>query len=239
MHDLENIGPRIIIKFSDSFFITESVFVALICAIILIILFVWLGSGLKKIPGKKQVIAEFIVKFVYNLTRDNMGKQNEVYAPYIGTLIIWCAFMNMGGLFGLRPATADINTTFALAIATFLIIQGGSIKAHGVGGYLKHFLDPYPFMLPIKIIEEVSFPISLSFRLFGNIFGGCIVMALFFQLMEFVSEQLMKLPIPLFQAVIPLPLNLFFDVFEPILQAFIFTTLTMAFVSKAVTVHDK
>jgi F-type H+-transporting ATPase subunit a len=96
--------------------------------------------------------------------------------------------------------------------------------------------EPYPFMYPIKIIEEISFPISLSFRLFGNILGGVIVMALVMSLFTYISEQLLHLPIPLFMAVLPLPMNAFFDIFEPVLQAFIFTMLTMAFISNAIAV---
>jgi F-type H+-transporting ATPase subunit a len=194
----------------------------------------WLGSGLKKIPGRKQVVAELIVKMVYNFTKSTMGKENLAYAPYVGTIILWIALSNMAGMFGFRPPTTDINMTFALGSVTFILIQRAAIRSAGIKGYLAHFAEPYPFMVPVKIIEEIAFPVSLSFRLFGNILGGYIIVALFMNLMSFVSEGLLHLPIPLFEAVMPLPLNAFFDIFEPLLQAFIFTILTMAFVSKAI-----
>ena len=92
-------------------------------------------------------------------------------------------------------------------------------------------------MFPIKIIEDVAFPISLAFRLFGNITGGMIVMALAFQGLESLSRNLGS-KIPFLQFLIPLPLNLFFDVFETILQAFIFTMLTMSFVTMATMGHE-
>jgi F-type H+-transporting ATPase subunit a len=234
MHDLTHIGPRIIIKFSDGFFITETVFFAVIIAIVLAVVLCLLARKLTKVPGRSQVIAELIVKTVYNLVENTMGKHCMAYAPYIGTLFLFLVLCNMGGLFGIRPPTSDINFTFACAGITFILIQRASIKSHGFIGYLKHFGDPYPFLVPIKIIEEISFPISLSFRLFGNIFGGVIIMALLFQLMEFLSEKVAHLPFPLFQAILPLPGNFFFDIFEPILQAFIFSMLTMAFIAKGI-----
>jgi F-type H+-transporting ATPase subunit a len=103
--------------------------------------------------------------------------------------------------------------------------------------------EPYPFMFPLKVIEEISLPVSLSFRLFGNIFGGVIIMALIFGGLHSASEALLGgIPfigeIPWLQAVIPLPANAFFDIFEPLLQAFIFTMLTMVFVSMAVVSHE-
>jgi F-type H+-transporting ATPase subunit a len=149
----------------------------------------------------------------------------------------------MLGMVGFRPTTADVNMTFALALSTFLIIQYNGFKTMGFVGKIKHMSDPYPFMFPLKIIEELSFPISLGFRLFGNILGGVIIMALIFNGLEWVTEQILgSIPvigsIPWLQAVIPLPFNFFFDIFEPVLQAFIFTMLTMVFVSMAVVSHE-
>jgi F-type H+-transporting ATPase subunit a len=132
--------------------------------------------------------------------------------------------------------------TFALAGTTFFLVQFNGFRSMGFVGKLKHMASPLPFMFPLKVIEEISFPISLSFRLFGNIFGGVIIMALVLNGLEWVSEAIFgSIPliggIPWLQAVIPLPVNLFFDIFEPILQAFIFTTLTMVFVSMEVVRH--
>lgn len=238
MHDLSNIGPRIIIKFGDSgVYITESVIWAAIVALVLIVLTFWLTKNMEKVPRGKQVVAETIVEFVYNLTGSIMGKSAEKYAPYIGTLFMFLLVGNSLGLFGFRPVTADVNTTFALAAITFILIQRQAIKSYGIRGKLKEMCEPYPFMFPLKIIEQVSFPISLGFRLFGNILGGAIVMALIFNALGAASEAL-NLPIPLLEAVIPLPFNLFFDVFEPILQAFIFTMLTMVFISMEIYIQE-
>jgi F-type H+-transporting ATPase subunit a len=167
-----------------------------------------------------------------------MGKHCMAFAPFIGTLFLFLIVSNALGLIGFRPVTADLNTTFALAILIFFIIQFNAIRSGGIKHYLHHFAEPYPFMVPIKIIEEFTFPLSLSFRIFGNILAGVIVMALVFTGLGYLSEEIIGLPIPLFEAVIPLPLNAFFDIFEPILQAFVFSMLTMAFIAKAIVVHD-
>ncbi|MDR2296474.1 MAG: F0F1 ATP synthase subunit A [Clostridiales Family XIII bacterium] len=243
-HDLNNIGPRVIVQFGDSgIYITETVIYGWIVAAVLILLALWSAHNLRRIPKGKQVIAEFAVRTIYNLVIGTMGKHCEKFAPYMGTLFLFLILGNMLGLFGLRPTTADVNMTFALSGATFLIIQYNGFKTMGFAGKLKHMADPYPFMFPLKLIEELSFPISLSFRLFGNIFGGVIIMALIFNGLHGLSEAIFgRIPfigeIPWLQAVIPLPANAFFDIFEPVLQAFIFTMLTMVFVSMAVVTHE-
>lgn len=232
MHDLENLGVRKIIGFADGkVFITETVLFGMIVAVVLIVLAFFLTSRLEKVPRGKQIIAETIVDFIYNLVGNNMGKHNLRFAPYIGTLIIYLVFCNATGLFGVRPVTADVNITFAMSTITFMVIQASSIRANGLLGYGKHMCKPYPFMLPLNIIEQISLPVSLGFRLFGNITGGMIIMAMAFTALGHACHSL-HLPIPILEAVIPLPLNLFFDVFEPVLQAYIFTMLTMTFLAK-------
>jgi F-type H+-transporting ATPase subunit a len=171
-----------------------------------------------------------------------MGRHCEKFAPYMGSLFLFLILCNMLGLFGFRPATADVNMTFALAGTTFFLVQFNGFKSMGFIGKIKHMSSPLPFMFPLKIIEEISFPISLGFRLFGNILGGVIIMALVFNGLEWISESVFgAIPgigeIPWLQAIIPLPANFFFDIFEPILQAFIFTMLTMVFVSMEVVRH--
>ncbi len=237
MHDLSNLGPRIILGFGDgSIFVTETVFFAIIIAIAMTILAFWMTHNMQRQPKGKQVVAEFIVQGIYKLVEDTMGKHNSNFAPYIGTLFIFLLFSNSLGIFGFRPVTADVNTAFALALTTAFLMQYNGFKTMGFIGKIKHMSSPYPFMFPLKVIEELSFPISLGFRLFGNILGGAIVMALVFTSLETASEAL-HLPIPILQAVIPLPANFFFDIFEPILQAFIFTMLTMVFISMEIVIH--
>ncbi|MEG0918785.1 MAG: F0F1 ATP synthase subunit A [Anaerovoracaceae bacterium] len=237
MHDLNNLGPRIVLKIGDNFYLTETFFLGLIVAVVLVVGALFLASRLEKVPKGKQIIAELIVEKIYGLVNETMGKNGIKYAPYIGTIFGFLILGNALGLFGLRPMTADVNMTFALAIMTFLVIQAQAIKSYGVRGKLKEMCDPYPFMFPLKIIEQVSLPISLAFRLFGNIFGGAIVMALIMKALGAASNAL-HLPVPALQAILPLPANLFFDVFEPLLQAYIFTMLTMVFIAMEIIVAE-
>lgn len=238
MHDLNNLGPRII-NYIGGIGITETVYFGIIVAVVLIIFCVLSTRNLKDEPKGLQAVAELIVETVYNMVGNTMGKDKLGFAPYIGTLFLFLILGNMLGLFGLRPTTSDVNMTFALALLTFILIQANSIRSKGLVGYFKHFAEPYPFLIPTNIIEEISFPISLGFRLFGNILAGVIVMALAFNGLGYLSHELLHSNIPWLEAVIPLPLNAFFDIFEPIVQAFIFTMLTMVFITKAMITHDK
>ncbi len=226
------IGPRIIVQFGDSgVFLTETVIFAWIVAAIIIILALWSTRKLEKIPKGKQFWAETVVGAIYKLVEDSMGgKRATSYAPYIGTLFCFLLFGSVLGMFGFRPVTADLNMTLAVAFFTFCIIQYTAIKHHGVKGKLKEMCDPYPFMFPLKIIEQISFPVSLGLRLFGNILAGYIVVHMLLGGLETLSETV-GLPIPLFQALLPLPANMFFDIFEPLLQSFIFVMLSMVFIS--------
>lgn len=238
MHDLNNLGARKIIGFGDgSVFITETVLYSVVVALILIVFALLSTRKMERYPKGLQAVAELIVEFTYKLVGDTMGKHNLSFAPYIGTLFLFLILGNSLGLWGFRPITADVNTTFALSLITFFLIQYNSIKTRTLKGHLKHMAEPYPFMFPLKIIEEISLPISLGFRLFGNILGGMIVMALIFTALGGLSHKL-HLPVPIFEAVIPLPFNIFFDIFEPILQAFIFTMLSMVFIGMAIATHE-
>jgi F-type H+-transporting ATPase subunit a len=241
MINVEHLGARIIIGFGDGeLFITDSTLFGLIVAVIIAILGIWLGSGLEKVPKGKQVVAEFLVEKVYSYTENNMGKENLAYAPYVGTLFGFVFCTSSFGLLGFRPITADLNVTAAFALLTFLMIQVNSIRVHGLKGKLKEMCDPYPFMFPLKIIEEISLPVSLALRLFGNILGGFIVIELWMEFMTWLSSFITD--IPFLRAVTVLPLNLFFDIAEPAIQTFIFTTLTVMNLATAIKVvghgHD-
>ena len=235
--DLSNIGPKIIMSFNGGeVVVTETVFSGAILAGVIAGSALWLARGLKQQPSKKQVVAETLVEFVYNTTRNTMGAHNINFAPYIGTIMLFLVLGNALGLVGLRPITADVNMTFALSTITFFLVQFNSFRSMGLKGKLRHMCEPYAFMFPLKVIEAVSQPISLGFRLFGNILAGVIVMSLIFAGLGGLCHML-SLKIPILQAVIPLPAALFFDVFHPIIQAYIFTMLTMVFISMEILKH--
>ena len=236
MINIDELGARIIFTISigdGNLYITESTVFGVIVAAIIAGLGIWMGSGLKMVPaGKKQIAAEAIVGWIYKFTRENMGRANEGYAPYIGTIFAFILFGSSLGIFGLRPVTADLNVTAALAIMTFMIIQISGIRKLGVKGRLKEMAEPYPFIFPMKVLEELTLPVSLALRLFGNIFGGVIVVDLWMGFMEYLSGLLTD--VPFLRAVTVLPLNGFFDMFEPVIQTYIFTMLTMVNLASAI-----
>ncbi len=229
MLEFSELGPRIILYFGDSnrLFLTESTCLQIILAVILSILGIWLGSNLKKVPKGKQVIAEAIVGWVYNFATNYLGKDNgRKFAPYFGSLIVWLIFANSTGLIGLRPITADLNVTAALALLSFLLIQGAAIKKFGIKGRLDELGDPFYAIMPMTLISEFVLPMTLALRLFGNIFGGMVVVELWLKFMEFLSFKFVSIPI--LRGLTVIPLNLFFDMFEPVVQAYIFVVLTAA-----------
>ena len=226
MLNINELGARIIFSFGDGkLFITESTLFGILIAAFLAILGIWLGSRLETVPRGKQVFAEFIVEWVYKFTEKHMGKANSNFAPYIGTLLAFVFCASSLGVFGVRPITADLNVAFALSIMTMAMIIFNSTRVHGFRGRLKHMCEPYVFMLPLKILEEISLPISLGLRIFGNILGGYIIVELWMHLMTKLSNFFSD--VPFLRAITVLPLNAIFDIAEPAIQTFIFTILTV------------
>ena len=179
-------------------------------------------KSFKMVPDSKfQVMVETLVGIFSDFTSSTMGEKNRGFAYFYGPMFLFILLSNWTGLIGLRPPTADIATTFALSLTTFFMIHGYGVKAQGPG-YFKGFLEPMPLLLPLNIIGELANPISLSFRLFGNILGGTIIMGLFYAMMP-----------PVVKIGIPSILHLYFDVFAGALQTLIFVMLSMTFVSSA------
>lgn len=195
-----------------------------VVTIILIIFALIVNSKIKKAnpneaPSKFLNIVETLVEAIDNLVATTMGPQNKGFVPYILTLALFIAFANLYGLLGFSPPTSDYSVTFALALITFILTQYWSIRnAGGFFGYLKGFTEPMAFLTPLNVIGELANPISLSFRLFGNIMSGGLIMALLYQALGY------------FAPIVTPVLHAYFDVFSGLLQTFIFIMLTMIFV---------
>lgn len=226
-------GPYIVMELPFGIPLSQTVVTTwFLMAIIMILTF--LGTkNLQMIPSKGQIVVETIVGGINGLTAQTMGEKNLHFAPYIGTLLIFIATSNLSGLVGLRPPTADINTTLGLALITFFMIQGFSMYSKGFIGYIKSFFQPIVFMAPLNVIGELATPVSLSFRLFGNITGGLIMMSLLYGALGYVTEAVLHIPIPILQVGIPAFLHIYFDLFAGLIQSFIFSMLTMVFVANA------
>ena len=229
MIDLNERGPRIIVYFgqSNKLYLDECVFYQIIICVVLAVAGILLGRNLQKIPKGKQVLVELFVGWIYQFAENQMGKKyGEKFAPFLGTRILWLVFCSSTGLIGLRPVTADINVTAGLAIVSFVVIQVSAVRELGFRGRIGEMCDPYSFMLPIEIINDITFPATLALRLFGNIFGGMIVVDMWLGLMTRLSLKLCS--VPFLRCLTVIPLNCFFDIFEPLVQAYIFTILTAA-----------
>lgn len=228
-------GPKIIFElpFLDGIPVTETVVNTWLIMLVLVVLSILGTRAMKLIPDGRQNVTEIVVDALNKLTAQTMGEDKMGFAPYMGTLFLMLLFMNLLGLLGLRPPTADLNTTLALAIMTFCMIHFFGAYTKGLGTYLKGFTEPFVFLLPLNIMGELATPISLSFRLFGNIVGGVIVGALAYGGLTSLSTALGLSAFPLFQGGVPVLIHLYFDVFAGVLQSFIFVMLTMVFVSLA------
>lgn len=226
----EGFGPRVVfeifgVQVSET--VTVTWFVML-----LMTLFCFLATRnlkkkeMRKNPKGFQLVGELFVKTVNGMTRQNMGEKNVGFAPYIGTLILFLAIANLVGLIGLRPPTSDLNLTLCLSIITFMLTQFFGLKTKGPGGYIKGFFEPMPFLFPLNVVGELANPVSLGFRIFGNVVAGVIIMSLIYGALGSVLFGVFSLGIPV-------PLHLYFDLFSGLLQSFIFTMLTMVFISGA------
>lgn len=168
-------------------------------------------------PTGFQNIIEAMVEFFHNFVVGSMGERYSYFENWFFGVFAFILFSNISGLLGFRPPTADLATTAAATAATFFLIHFMGIFTQK-GGYFKSYLEPIPLMLPMNIISELSTPISLSFRLFGNILGGFIIMGMVY-----------SLPI-YFKVAIPAVLHVYFDLFAGCLQTVIFVMLSMTFI---------
>jgi F-type H+-transporting ATPase subunit a len=179
-------------------------------------------------PGRLQVFLEEAVTFVYGLVDSNIGPKGRNYVTLVGTMFIFILFGNLMGLVpGLKSPTSNINVTLGCALTVFVYYQFHGFKEQGLVGYVKHFLAPAgapmwiaPIYFPIEIISHFSRVLSLSVRLFGNIFGEDLVILILASIVPFVA------PVPM----------MFLGIITAVLQAFIFAMLTAIYLAGAVVV---
>ena len=170
-------------------------------------------------PGKRQVIIESIVTGLQNMVKGFIGEQGTRYVPYLVTVIIYIGISNIIGLFGMKPPTKDMNVTAALAVMSIVLIEYSGIHAKGVKRWAKGFAQPVAIVAPLNVLEILIRPLSLCMRLFGNVLGAFVIM------------ELLKMLIPV---VLPVPFSLYFDIFDGLIQAYVFVFLTSLFIKEAV-----
>lgn len=199
--------------------VNESTVVTWIIMAALVIISILLTRNLKvENPGKIQLLLESAVTWAYNFFEDIFGKENRRYVPYLITVIIYLAVSNtFVGMLGFKPPTKDLNVTAGLAIMSMFLIEYSGIHKNGIKHWAKHFAEPVGIVAPLNVLEIVIRPLSLCMRLFGNVLGAFVIM------------ELVKYVVPL---ILPIPLSLYFDIFDGLLQAYIFVFLTALFMNE-------
>lgn len=170
-------------------------------------------------PGKKQLALEAFISFLDDFFTDILGKEGRRYIPYLISTAIYIGVANLIGLLGFKPPTKDLNVTAALAIMSLFLIYYAGFHKKGTKGFLKSFAEPMPIVTPINIMEIAIRPISLCMRLFGNVIGSFVIM------------ELLKIIMP---AVLPVPFSLYFDIFDGLIQTYVFVFLTSLFIKEQI-----
>jgi F-type H+-transporting ATPase subunit a len=201
--------------------LTDAVIVTWVSVIPFILFWVWIASRREKIPTGRQMVSESIVKLFMDLCRNNglSEKQAEQVAPMIGSICFFLIACNLSSVFKIPPPAKNIAFPIAMAFFTITYVLVTAIRFVGIRGFWRSLISPTPVMLPFKILDYLIKPVSLSLRLFGNIFGA-------FILMEFLY-----IIVPI---IVPGVFGLWFDIADGLLQAVIFMYLTASYIGEIV-----
>jgi F-type H+-transporting ATPase subunit a len=204
----------------------------LVLAIILA-LAVWVRLHLaEERPRGVQNVLEYVFDFINGFVADNLGSERtRAIGPLAVALFLFILIANYLDLLpipGFRSPTGDLNTTAGLALMVFILVQFLGTRARGTGGYVKHFFQPFAALAPLEVIMELTKPVTLAFRLFGNIFAGEVLIIVFAALLAGF------LPAEAFAHSFAVGLGLFVGV----IQAFIFTVLTVAYIGIATSSEE-
>ena len=169
--------------------------------------------------SKRQAILETAVVTMDNFFKDLLGEAGKQYVPYLITVALYIACSNVIGVFGVKPPTKDLDVTAALALMSIVLIEYAGVRARGGAGFLKSLAAPTPIMTPMNILEIAIRPTSLCMRLFGNVLGAFVIM------------ELLKLVVPVF---VPAVFSLYFDLFDGLIQTYVFVFLTSLFMKESI-----
>lgn len=195
----------------------DTIFTTWLTALIVFLVVFAASRGKKLVPTGVQNCVEILVEGLLSQFEKNVGPKYRQVVPALLTLFLFILTANQLGLLPTEHLTAsptsDINTTLGLALAVTLLIHVLFIANQGVGKWIKHFFEPFPVFVFINLVEEISRPVTLAMRLFGNILA---------------SEILLELLYALCPWLIPI-IWIAFSVFVGCVQAYIFTTLSSVY----------
>ncbi len=200
--------------------VAESVVVTWIIMAVLVALSLFLTHGMK-VTGisKRQAFTEWAVTSLEKIVQGFVGEEGRAYVPYLATVLVYIGTANLVGMFGFKSPTKDMNVTAALAIMSIILIEAAGIRHRGAKGWLHSFAEPVAIVAPINVLEVFIRPLSLCMRLFGNVLGAFVVM------------KLIEAVVPV---VVPMAFSLYFDVFDGLIQAYVFVFLTSLFIKEAI-----
>lgn len=215
-----------------TWFIHQSILIWMGVGVFVTILLCIAGQKFKhadptKAPKGALLIFEQLVNACSMVVGGNLNKKTWKYLPFLGTIMVMMVISNLMGLIGLQSPTSNLSVCITLVIMMFILIHGTDIKIHGIKGKFKAWLDPVPLLLPLNVIGDLAFPMSLTLRLFGNMLGGTIIIALLYLMIQ----SLMPFSAVLFVAT-PF-LHMYFDIFTAFMQTYIFFMLATFFLGDA------
>lgn len=230
-----------VFKFMGLNFELSGIIGSTLMALAVLFICIWLSRKVEMKPNKRQNVFEYLLDFTNGIVKDNVSdvdaqKHLSLYA-FVLFLFIW--FMNQLGMFlevkvddwmFIKSPTADPVATMSFAMMTLLLSFTFGVQRFGVGGYLRSYTQPVGFMLPINLIEEFTNFLTLSLRLYGNIYAGEVLLTL-------IGNDLAHAGGP-FTLVLAAPLAMIwqgFSVFIGSIQAYVFVTLSMVYIGKKVT----
>jgi len=207
--------------------IPDHIVMSLIVAAVLILFFGLASRRLNLVPSKLQSILELIIQAFENILVETIGERGKKYLPLIATVGLFILVCNLLGLVpGFMSPTSKLNVTLGCALVVFFYYHWQGIRSQGLFKYLKHFTGPIPLLapllIPIEIISHFSRPVSLSIRLFGNIFAEELLIVVIASIIPFF------LPLP-FMAI---------AIFTATIQAFVFVLLACIYIGGAVA-HEE
>ena len=222
-----NLGPKLLeelqcenVFYIGSIGVSESVVVTWIIMAVFLLAAILLTRNLKvENPGRGQLLLEFAVTWLQGIGDGIIGEEGKEYGAYLTSVLMYLGVANLIGMLGFKPPTKDLNVTAALALMSIVLIEFAGIRKKGIRGWLKSFTQPIAIVAPINILELFVKPLSLCMRLFGNVLGAFVIM----KLIECI------LPVGL-----PVVFSAYFDLFDGLIQAYVFVFLTGLFIKEAI-----
>lgn len=219
------LAPQQIFSLNLGFFnlvVTDAIVATWVVMLAILLLAILLGYKPQRVPaGRRQLISESLITLLMKLCQSSnlTYEQSEAVVPYVGAIAVFISLTNLSSMFGIPPPAKNPAFPIALALFTVVYIIRMSIRFVGLKGFWNSLIYPKAMLLPFKILDYLIKPVSLSLRLFGNIFGA-------FILMEFIY-----LIVPV---ILPGVVGLWFDLADGILQGVIFTYLTVTYIGEVI-----